>query len=63
MKAPNPLPFYEIERSLSQNNVTIENQGKDSGLWIYIGFFSLVMITCIGIIYIDNKYNESKSFD
>lgn len=60
MTTPNPLPFYEIERALTQNNVTIENKDQGSDLWIYIGFISLVMITCIGVLYIDNKFNESK---
>ena len=60
MKAPNPLPFYEIERSLSQNNISIENKEQGSSLWIYVGFFSLIVITCIVAIEIDKKDSELK---
>ena len=60
MKTPNPLPFYEIERALPQNNLSIENKGQNSSLWIYVGFFSLIVITCIVAIEIDKKDSESK---
>ena len=60
MTTPNPLPFYEIESTISQNIVSIENKEQNSNLWIYVGFFSLIVITCIVAVEIDKKDNESK---